>query len=106
MPPQIAILGWGSLLWEERPELDRRHDEWRCDGPSLKLEFSRVSSSRLNALTLVIDSTHGAKTRVAWCLSKRGDPDDAVDDLRCREGCLPKHIARLNISAAGEEPSQ
>ena len=39
MPPQIAILGWGSLLWEERPEFDKRHDGWRCDGPSLKLDF-------------------------------------------------------------------
>lgn len=47
MPPQIALLGWGSLLWEGGAEFDRGHDEWRLDGPELKLEFSRVSTSRL-----------------------------------------------------------
>jgi hypothetical protein len=24
--PQIAILGWGSLLWEDCPEFDKWHD--------------------------------------------------------------------------------
>jgi hypothetical protein len=54
MPPKIAILGWGSLLWEGGAEFDRWHDEWRLDGPVLRLELSRVSSRRLDALTLVI----------------------------------------------------
>jgi hypothetical protein len=99
MPPQTAILGWGSLLWEERPEFDEWHDDWRPDGPTLKLEFSRVSSSRLGALTLVVDPDHGAPTSVAWCLSKRRDPDDAVADLRCREGCPIRYIARMNVVA-------
>ena len=51
---KIAILGWGSLLWEGGQEFERWHDAWHNDGPSLKLEFSRVSESRLGALTLVI----------------------------------------------------
>lgn len=55
--PKIAILGWGSLLWDESDaEFDERHHEWKFDGPVLKLEFARKSSSRLNALTLVIDA--------------------------------------------------
>jgi hypothetical protein len=95
VPLQTAILGWGSLLWEHRPEFDEWHDQWRLDGPSLKLEFSRVSTTRLGALTLVVDPEHGAATRVAWCLSKRKDPADAVADLRCREGCPIHYIARL-----------
>lgn len=99
MPLQTAILGWGSLLWEGGYEFDRWHDDWRYDGPSLKLEFSRVSSSRLGALTLVIDPEHGIATTVAWCQSKRKDPDDAVADLRCREGCAFKYVARLNLPA-------
>jgi hypothetical protein len=40
---KIAILGWGSLLWDKRPEFDEQHDEWQFDGPKLKIEFSRVS---------------------------------------------------------------
>lgn len=97
MPPQTAILGWGSLLWEGGAEFDRWHAEWSCDGPSLPIEFSRVSTSRLGALTLVIDHEHGSPITVAWCLSKRKDPDDAVADLRCREACLLKNIARLDL---------
>jgi len=47
MPPRVAILGWGSLLWEGGSAFDKWHDDWRCDGPILNLEFSRVSASRL-----------------------------------------------------------
>lgn len=101
---RIAILGWGSLLWDCRPEFDRWHEAWKDDGPILKIEFSRVSTSRLRALTLVIDEEHGTPTRVAWCLSKRSTTDDAVRDLRCREGTTPKNIGR--IDAAGPEGSE
>jgi hypothetical protein len=103
MPPQIAILGWGSLLWEGGADFDRWHDEWRPDGPVLKLEFSRVSSSRLNALTLVIDSEHGVPNTVAWCLSRRRDPDDAIADLRSREGTIPKNIGRIFLAQFGDD---
>src|SRR5262249_52977469 len=47
MPPQIPILGWGSFLWEGGTDFDDWHDDWRFDGPPLRLEFSRVSTSRL-----------------------------------------------------------
>lgn len=110
MLPQVAILGWGSLLWEGGGEFDRWHDDWRYDGPSLKLEFSRVSSSRLGALTLVVDAQHGSPTTVAWCLSRRkdpeDDPEDAIADLRCREGCSVRNIARLNLPSAPREAVQ
>ena len=100
---RIAILGWGSLLWEDSPDFDRWHEAWEDDGPTLKIEFSRVSTSRLGALTLVIDEEHGAPTRVAWCLSKRTNTDDAVCDLRCREGTTLKNIGRIDVrtQAAG-----
>jgi hypothetical protein len=106
VPHQTAIIGWGSLLWERGSEFDRWRDEWRDDGPSLSIEFSRVSSSRLGALTLVIDPQFGAATTVAWCLSKRKDPADAVADLRCREGCAVRYIARLNLPVAEGAPAQ
>jgi len=105
MPQQTAMLGWGSLLWEGGSAFDGWYDEWRQDGPCLKLEFSRVSSSRLGALTLVIDSKYGSPCTVSWCLSKRTEPEDAVADLRCREGCQWKHIARLDLAGADPLPS-
>ena len=88
----IAILGWGSLLWDERPEFDNHHGPWESDGPELNIEFSRISQSRGGALTLVIDPAHGSICRVAHTKSKRRDPEDAICDLRCREGTTRANI--------------
>jgi hypothetical protein len=103
MPPQIAILGWGSLLWEGGADFERHHDRWRPNGPTLSLEFSRISSSRLGALTLVIDTRHGSPATVAWCLSNRQSAADAVADLRRREGCATRDIACLDLAAEGPQ---
>jgi hypothetical protein len=97
---KIAILGWGSLLWDDRPEfhwfdatLEGGADGWHTDGPSLKLEFSRVSvETRARALTLVLDYEHGWACNVAYAVSKRQAVEDARCDLRCREGTLLKRI--------------
>lgn len=95
---EIAILAWGSLMWEVRPEFDEHHEEWSLDGPVLKVEFSRISTSRQNALTLVIDKKYGVATAVAWCLSKRQSIEDAICDLRCREGTTHKNIGCVCMS--------
>jgi hypothetical protein len=83
---KVAILGWGSLLWDKsRKEFDDRREDWKFDGPALKLEFSRRSTSRLNALTLVIDPIHGQECHVAYALSKRATAEEAIVDLCERE---------------------
>jgi hypothetical protein len=92
MRQKIAILGWGSLLWDKRDDFDCWHHDWLCDGPEIKLEFSRVSKSRCGALTLIIDPRAETTTRVAYCMSKRASPDDAITDLRCREGTTLRNI--------------
>ena len=92
------MLGWGSLLWEAAPEFDQWHDPWRLDGPTLKLEFSRVSSSRKGALTLVIDPRHGAPNPVAYCTSRRATLDDAFADLNRREGTIQGNIGRISTA--------
>ena len=95
MPMHIVILGWGSLLWDKHPEFDEKHGPWKYDGPQLKLEFSRISQSRHDALTLVIDPKNGAPCTVAYAKSKRSDPEDAICDLRCREGTTLSNIGFL-----------
>jgi hypothetical protein len=91
---KIAVLGWGSLIWEKHPEFDDKHDAWILDGPVLELEFSRISNTRDGALTLVIDDTNGAACTVSYALSKRTDPHDAICDLRSREGTILRNIGR------------
>jgi len=90
---KIAILGWGSLLWDKSyREFDKHHAPWKFDGPVLKLEFSRKSESRLNALTLVIDPVRGEDCRVAYAVSKRRTMRKATDDLVAREQTIEKNI--------------
>jgi hypothetical protein len=100
----IAILGWGSLLWDKKPEFDDQIGNWQSDGPTLMLEFSRVSSSRDGALTLVIDEKHGSLCRVSFAVSKRRSLDDAVCDLRCREGTILRRIGILSRDGRTGEP--
>jgi hypothetical protein len=89
----IAMLGWGSLLWDKSyREFEKHHTPWKFDGPVLKLEFSRKSESRLNALTLVIDPVRGEDCRVAYAVSKRRTMRKATDDLVAREQTIEKNI--------------
>lgn len=99
---KIAILGWGSLIWDARPDFDRYLKPWNSGGPRLPLEFSRKSTSRKNALTLVIDSDRGTKVQTLYALSKRGDARDAICDLRSREGTTIENIGLINC-VTGEE---
>lgn len=95
MPPAIAILGWGSLLWEERPDFDLHHERWQFDGPRLPIEFARVSMTRERALTLVLDANCGTTCTVAYARSRRSEFEDAICDLRCKEGTTRKNIGFL-----------
>jgi len=73
-------------------DFDDQHDHWRFDGPLLPLEFSRISKSRSGALTLVIDRKNGKQCCVAYAVSRRRNPDDAICDLRSREGTTVSNI--------------
>ena len=92
MGKKTAILGWGSLLWEANEDFDLWHGPWQYDGPSLDLEFSRISQSRQGVLTLVIDSKSGSKIKAAYCWSNRPAPEDAISDLQYREGTTRRNI--------------
>lgn len=89
---KIAIIGWGSLLWDKDPFFDSKHGDWKEGGPLLPLEFSRISRSRGGILTPVVDTRHGELSPTAYCLSNREDFMDTVCDLRQREGCLYKYV--------------
>jgi hypothetical protein len=105
--PQIVILGWGSLLWELGPLANWVRGPWYLDGPALPLEFSRISTSRRGALTVVIDPGHGSEVPTFFIESRRGDLNDTACDLRTREGTLIRNIGVIDLQsgfARGKTP--
>ena len=89
----IVILGWGSLIWDDCQTFNRHIGAWKYDGPTLKLEFSRISrGTRKGALTLVIDNENGADCTVLYARSRRRNPYDAICDLRSREGTILNRV--------------
>jgi len=90
---KIVILGWGSLIWDPR-DLPRE-GIWQTGGPTLPIEFSRISNDC--RLTLVIDPMHGVPVVTRYVQSPRACLDDAVVDLCKREGTVKKWIGFLGI---------
>jgi hypothetical protein len=103
MPPAIAILGWGSLIWDQRAEFDQHHADWVSSGPELPIEFTRVSKTRAGALTLVLDYENGTPCTVAYARSKRSDAEDAICDLRSREGTTWRNIGYLYADGSAQQ---
>ena len=82
----IAIIGWGSLLWDLEVLEPHVHPGWqRGAGPVLPLEFSRVSPKRLRALALIIDPDHGTACRTSLVTSRKTTLERAASDLAERE---------------------
>jgi hypothetical protein len=78
---KIAILGWGSLVWDPRSLHVRAG--WFEDGPMLPIEFARVSDDERVTLVLAADTP---VVRSLWALSSLEVLDKAEDDLMLREG--------------------
>lgn len=96
----IAILGWGSLVWD--PRTLRIATPWELTDLRLPLEFSRISKDQ--RLTLVIDTKNGVDCCVYSAISSITSLTDAVADLAEREGTDPKNIAVARAGAEFEEP--
>lgn len=90
---KIACLAWGSLVWEPRGLLVRM--PWFDDGPLLPIEFCRQSND--GRITLVI-TPKKPPVRTLWALFSVNIIDDAIENLRAREGIPAKnkdiHIGR------------
>lgn len=89
----IAILGWGSLIWN--PRALPLKSNWLKAGPSLPIEFSRISSN--SGLSLVIDPTNGRIVPTRYALSAQADLGDAICDLRAREGTTARYIGFVDL---------
>jgi hypothetical protein len=104
---RIAILGWGSLIWDkEKANLLPLESEWQTGGPELPVEFSRISASRGRALTLVIDPNNGSAVPTRFTVSKRKRLKDATHDLKKREGTNEiRNIGYVNVVGGSQRCS-
>jgi len=81
----IAIIAYGSLIWDEECLAPHITGGWRRRaGPRLPVEFSRISPKRKGALVLVIDET-APPVPTSWTASRRRDIEAAARDLAARE---------------------
>lgn len=90
---KIAILGWGSLIWDKRTL--RIAGDWQTGGPILPIEFSRISSDR--RLTLVIDPQNGVPVPSLFARSEFANLNDAIANLRERENTSSEKIGYVNL---------
>src|SRR5438105_135185 len=97
---RIAVLGWGSLIWNPR-EL-RLASHWHPDGPLLPIEFARISGSRDGPprLTLVFRQ-EADKVRTLWAQSGLDKLDDAIENLAKREHTTTEKVGYVKH---GDQP--
>jgi hypothetical protein len=79
---KIAILGWGSIVWD--PRSLHIVADWDKSGPTLPIEFSRISDN--GRLTLVIDEQNGVDVPTRVVESALPSLNLAISDLQSREG--------------------
>lgn len=89
---EIAILGWGSLIWDSRNlEIDKTigQNGWFNDGPMLPIEFARISSGP--RLTLVI-RPESEVIQTLFAISSNDNLHQAILNLSKRENCKIESI--------------
>ena len=97
---KIAVIGFGSLLWDLDNLAPKVSGKWKMyQGPVLPLEFSLVSRKRHLALALVIDYLDGAPCPTCVIDSIRSDISASVIDLAERERMEPSNIGFIDRSS-------
>lgn len=98
---KIAILAWGSLIWDSR-DLEIAAP-FELIGPSLPVEFCRISKN--HRLTLIIDETFGTLCRTYAAQSACNDLSEAIENLRLRE-MMPSNadVGFVDISTQTRSP--
>lgn len=92
---KIAILAWGSLIWQPKNLFFDTEFGWKEDGPILPIEFARISKD--GRLTLVI-TENGSLVPTFYTASKYKTLDEAILNLAAREGSSRKSIGSYHKS--------
>ncbi len=86
---RIAIIGWGSLIWDIRKLPPG--ETWRRGGPTLPIGWCKGPRPKL-----VVDITHGRDAPTHYVLSHRTKIVDAVADLCDGDDTLVENIGFVN----------
>jgi hypothetical protein len=99
----IAVLGWGSLLWDLDTLAPRVDGDWRLGaGPALPMEFSRISPKRRMGLVVCLDPADGEPCPTHAIRSRRRRLDEAVADLAEREHAPAHRIGWADAGGRGQ----
>jgi hypothetical protein len=102
-PGAVAILGWGSLLWDLDDLAPKVSGPWLVRaGPVLPMEFSRISRKRAMGLVVCLDPSAGVPCPTHAIRSVRTRTGDAVADLAARERAPRDRIGWATAEGAGE----
>jgi hypothetical protein len=100
----VAILGWGSLTYDWHGLSLVEPVTWHENGPSLPIEFSRISKDR--RLTAVIDERNGEWVRTRYAASALDSIERVIEQLLVRERTTKKHWIGFVDLRAGTEWSR
>jgi len=89
---KIAILAWGSLIWDPRTLKFDITVGWVANGTKLPIEFARIFGD--GRLTLVIKEGC-VEVQTYYGISLYSELEDAINDLAFREGCPKKRIGYI-----------
>ena len=92
---KIAYFAWGSLLWDSEG-IDLK-TPWKKTNIRLPLNFSRISDNGKGRLTLVIDNINGVSNPIYYAITKNNNLNTAIENLKIREGTIPKYIGYINL---------
>ncbi len=103
MADRIAILGWGSLLWDLDDLAEHVHGDWmQRAGPRLPMEFSRISAKRKDGLVVCLDPKVGVPCATHAIVSRADRIATARADLARRERAPDHRVGWADISGRGE----
>ena len=80
---KIAILAWGSLIWQPKELAYNKTFGWQKGGPILPIEFARISKD--GRLTLVI-AKDVKEVKTYFAISSYESEEEAILNLAVREG--------------------
>jgi hypothetical protein len=92
---KIAYFAWGSLLWDSEG-LDLQ-TSWKKTNIRLPINFSRISDNGKGKLSLVIDNINGISNPIYYAITKTTNLNNAIENLKIREGTIQKYIGYINL---------